>query len=297
VTFQQVIILGAGAIGSTYGAALSQHYNVLLIGRGKHVESINNEGLIVEGDFAGKHRPSAATSIKEIPPETLLIVTTKAYDVAPSLQAIQAIIRNDTVVLLLQNGLGIIELAKQVLKDKGVVVRGLTTMAAETLGPGHIKTWRGETILGSDEASKRIAQLFNEASLQVRVSDMFEKELWKKLVMNCVINPLTAILRVRNKEIGVTTLAPIRHAIARECIAISAVEGVELGLDLISDIDRAIPHYTNRSSMYQDVIRGKQTEINFINGKVVELGKHHHIPTPMNHCLTQLVKFQEAQRQ
>lgn len=296
MTFQRIVILGAGAIGSTYGAALSQQHNVLLIGRGKHVDVINSEGLIMEGDFAGTHRPSAATILNEIPPETLLIVTTKAYDVAPSLQAIQAIVRKDTVVLLLQNGLGIIPLAKRVLKGQGVVVRGLTTMAAELLTPGHIKTWRGETILGSNKTSKRIAHLFNETGLPVRISNIFENELWKKLVMNCVINPLTAILRVRNKEIGVTTLAPIRHAIIRECMAISAAEGVELRMDLISVIDKMIPRYTNRSSMYQDVMRGKQTEIDFINGKVVELGKRHDIPTPMNHCLTQLVKFQEGQR-
>ncbi|MFX1564197.1 MAG: ketopantoate reductase family protein [Promethearchaeota archaeon] len=293
MTFQQIVILGAGAIGSTYGAAISKQHNVLLIGRGKHVEAINTGGLIIEGDFAGTYKPSAKTTLDEILPETLLVVTTKAYDVENSLQAIQTIVRKDTVVLLLQNGLGIIELAKRALKGKGVVVRGLITMAAEMLAPGHIKTWRGETILGSDKNSKKITHLFNESDLPVRVSETFEKELWKKLAMNCVINPLTAILRVRNKEIGVSTLAPIRHAIIRECIAISMAEGVELKADLISDIDKMIPRYTNLSSMYQDVKRGKQTEIDFINGKIVEFGKRHGIPTPMNHCLAQLVRFQE----
>lgn len=296
MTFQQIVVLGAGAIGSTYGAAISKHQNVLLIGRGKHVEAINTGGLILEGDFAGIHKPSAKTTLDEILPETLLIVTTKAYDVAHSLQEIQTIVRKDTVVLLLQNGLGIIKLAENALKGKGAVVRGLTTMAAEMLAPGHIRTWQGETILGSDNNSKRIAHLFDEAGLPVRVSNTFEKELWKKLVMNCVINPLTAILRVRNKEIGVPTLAPIRHAIIRECVAISVAMGVELKADLISDIDEVIPRYTNLSSMYQDVIRGKQTEIDFINGKVAELGERYGIPTPMNQCLTQLIKFQEEHR-
>jgi len=297
LTFEQIVILGAGAIGSTYGAALSQQHNVLLIGRGEHVEIINKSGLLVEGDLAGTYRLNAATSIDEIQQDTLLIVTTKAYDVAPALQAIQAIIRKDTVILLPQNGLGISEIAKRALKGKGVRVRGLTTMAAEMLAPGHIKTWQGETILGSDRTSKKIAQLFIEAGLQVRISNSFVNELWKKLVINCIINPLTAILRVRNMEIGTATLAPIRQAIVKECIAIGSAEGVKLRLNLLSDIEKAIPRYTNYSSMFQDVMRGKQTEIDFINGKVVELGRRHKIPTPVNHCLTQLVKFEEGQRQ
>jgi len=295
MTFHSVTILGAGAIGSAYGAILSRSNDVVLIGRPAHMEAIKLNGLRMEGDDAGVYDVLAATKLEEIPERMLLVVSTKAYDVAEALASVKHIVRNDTVILLLQNGLGVEEVAREALNGRGKVIRGLVTTAAEMLGPGHIRHWRGEMIVGSDEESKRVAQLLKSSGLAVRVVEDFKRAVWRKLVMNCVINPLTAILRVRNNEIGTSSLKGVRHAIVHECIAVGQAEGVNVGEDFVNFVDEVIPRYTNRSSMLQDIMRGRRTEIDFINGKVVELGRRHGIPTPVNETLTQLIHFMEGQ--
>lgn len=294
MTFQRIIILGAGAVGSAYGALLSRRNDVLLVGRAEHVRAINASGLVVEEDEKGIYRLPAMTSLKEIPQDTLILVATKAYDLADSLKSIRDLIRKDTVVLLLQNGLGIEETASKALKGRGEIIRGLATLASEMLAPGRIRYWKGQTILGPGTTAARIAQVLEDSGLAIRVASDFAAEVWKKLVVNCVVNPLTAILQARDNEIGGELLAGIRHAVVREVLAVGVAEGITLKSDLVDFVDQLIPRYENRSSMLQDVTRGNRTEIDFINGKVVELGKRHGIPTPANDCLTQLVRFLEV---
>jgi 2-dehydropantoate 2-reductase len=293
MAFQQVIILGAGALGSVYGAALSSKNDVVLIGRPKHIDAIHKQGLILDGDFRGTYHVKAHTNLKEIPHGTLLIVSTKAFDLMESLSEIQHLLHKDTVILLVQNGLGIIETATNAIRGNCKIVRSLTPMAAELYSRGKIRVWKAETILGSDPVSQQIAQTFQASGLPVRVSQNFQCEIWKKLVLNCVINPLTAVLKVRNDEIGHPSLGPIREAIIDECIAVANAEGIELESNLIGVVDQTISGFANRSSMLQDLIRGRCTEIDFINGKIVELGKLHGLSTPINECLVHLIHFLE----
>ncbi len=123
-----------------------------------------------------------------------------------------------------------------------------------------------------------------------------QEELWKKLIVNCIINPLTSILQVRNNEIMADSLREIRHSIIQECIAVGQAEGIGFQSNLEECIERKIAGYTNYSSMYQDIVKRKKTEIDFLNGKVVELGKKHGIPMPVNESLVGLIKFLEARR-
>lgn len=286
-----MIVLGAGSIGSAYGAILSRRNDVTLIGRAPHIESINSSGLVVEGDFAGTYQLNAETEMKNIGPNTLVIVSTKAFDLSESLRAIQPLLRQDTVIFLIQNGLGITGIAKKATKKHEKIIRGLTHMAAELIKPGQIHIWQGETVLPKDDISNRIAKSLEKCRMPVRMSKNFRLEIWKKLVMNAVINPLTALLQVRNNQIGTPILAGIRHAIIHEGVAVGQAEGVEISADLINYIDKAIACFPNRSSMLQDIIQRRRTEINFINGKIVELGQRHGIPTPVNECLLQLIRF------
>ncbi len=169
-------------------------------------------------------------------------------------------------------------------------------MAAEFFEPGKISFWQGETVLESTPTSRRIAKVFNESGLKTKISNDMQEEIWKKLIVNCVINPLTVILQVRNNEIMVDSLREIRHRIIQECIAVSQAEGIGFQSNLEECIERKIAGYTNYSSMYQDIVKRKKTEIDFLNGKVVELGKKHGIPTPVNEALVGLIKFLEARR-
>ncbi len=296
MSFQKIFVLGAGAIGSTYGALLSGRNNVTLIGRRAHVDAINKNGLTVSGDVNGKFFVKAETAIKEIPSDTLLLLTTKAYDAAGAVTSIKPLLRKDTILLILQNGLGIKDIVEKVVEAKAEVIRGLVTLAAEFFEPGKISFWQRETILESTPTSERIAKVFNESGLKTKISNEIHEELWKKLIVNCVANSLTAVLRVKNNEIIVESLKETRHKLIQECIAVGKAEGIGLESNLEECVERKIASYKNYSSMCQDLMKRKKTEIDFLNSKIVELGRKHDIPTPINEALVGLIKFLEAQQ-
>ena len=292
VTIERIIVLGAGAIGSIYGALVSAKKDTTLVGRKAHVEAIRTRGLRVTGEINQTFKVKADTEIRDVPPSTLLLLTTKAQDSVHALRQVKPLLKKDTVILVLQNGLGNEEAVRETLRSGIEVIRGLTTMAAEFLKPGEIKVWKGETILGKSRTSDEICALFNSCGLKTRVSENIRAEAWNKLVLNCVVNPLTALFRVPDCEIVSEPLRWVRHSIVQECIKVAEAEGVNINVDA-DEIDRKIQRYTNLSSMCQDIIKKKKTEIDFLNGKIVELGLKHGIPTPVNQTLTCLIRFLE----
>ena len=296
MTFRQVIIFGAGAIGLAYGAFLSSNIPVTLVGRPVHMNAINENGLTVLGDRADTYTENliTTTKVKKIPPKTLLIVSLKALDLQKSLSSIQSLIRNDTTLLLLQNGLGIEEIAIEAVQKQGTITRAIVRMGSEILEPGRVKVQLNLTLFDSDEPSKQIAQIFKESGLKVVISDSFKVEVWKKVTINCVTNPLSAILQVQTNQLISPKLTNLRQSIVKECMAVAAAEGIELDSSLVHIMDQTLPRYTNRTSMLQDIQRGKKTEIGFLNGKIVELGETHGIPTPVNAVIVQLIKFMES---
>ena len=295
MSFNRIFILGAGAIGSIYGAILSEKADVSLVGNKAHVEAINAGGLTIVGDTKRVFFPRAATEIKSIPEKALILLTTKTYDSAEAIKRIRKLLKKDTVILVLQNGIGSEEIVRQLVAERGIVLRGLTTMAAEFLKPGRIKFWSGETIIESHSDSRKIVSIFNQCGLKSRLSNNINTEVWNKLVLNCVVNPLTALFHLRNCEILGESLRNVRHSIVRECVKVAEAEGIVLPQQLAGTIDKQLAHYTNFSSMYQDLAKGNRTEIDFLNGKIVELGKKHHIQTPVNETLVSFIKFLERE--
>jgi 2-dehydropantoate 2-reductase len=293
MVFSHVFVLGAGGIGSVYGALLSSKSPVTLIGNKTHVEAVNFNGLRVSGEKAETFKPKADTEIREIPERALVLLTTKAYDSTRAVEGIRRLLRKDTVILVLQNGLGNEEMVKRIVGSKVNVLRGITSMAAEFLRPGEVKYWPGETVIERVAPAEKIAEIFNACRLKTTPSDNINDEIWAKLVLNCVINPLTAILRVRNDEISADSLAPLRHQIVSECVSVAKSQGIRFPPGLAEEIDIDIARYSNFSSMCQDTIKGKKTEIDFLNGKIVELGRKNGVPTPVNETLVCMVKFLE----
>lgn len=296
MSFDKIFVLGAGAIGSSYGALLSRKNDVTLIGNENHVDAIISRGLTLSGDVQKEFFIKAETKIREVPSNTLILLTTKAHDSEKAITEIKGLLKDDTVILILQNGLGNKELVKRIVRDEIQIVRGLVKSAAEFLEPGKIAFWNGETILEQTKMSKRIVWLFNESGLRTRISNEMDEEMWNKLVVNCVVNPITAILRVRDNEVAVDSLRQLRHGIVEECVKVGKCEGIVFQLDLREAIEKDIMKFTNFSSMCQDIMKRKKTEIDFLNGKIVELGKKHNIPTPINEAMTCLIKFLEENK-
>jgi len=295
LTFERILVLGAGAIGSIYGAFLSRENDVTLIGNKIHVESINSSGLRITGDANETIQVKAEIEIHDIPRKALIILTTKAYDSEKAIKGIKKLFKKDTIVLILQNGLGNEEVVKHVVSDEVKVVRGVTKMAAEFFKPGEINFWNGETVVEPSDASTEIAKILNECGLRARVSEHIDREIWTKLVVNCVVNPLTALFRVRNCEIWGDSLKNVRQEIVSECLRVAEAEGITLNRDIAERMDNRVSSYTNFSSMYQDIVKGKKTEIDFLNGRIVDLGKKHHVPTPFNEALVSFIKFLEGE--
>jgi len=294
MSFNKIFILGAGAIGSVYGALLSERNDVTLIGKKGHIDAVSSKGLSISGDINETFHLKAETEIRQIPEKSLVILTTKAHDSAKAIREIRKLLKHDTAILIMQNGLGNEEIVKRATGSKGKILRGTTTVAAEFFQPGEIRFWHGETIIEQDEVAEKIVEIFNECMLKTSISDDIKKELWNKLVTNCVVNPLTALFRVRNREIVVESLKAVRHKIVRECVEVGKADGITFPPDLEDKIDREISNYTNFSSMCQDIMKGKRTEIDFLNGKIVELGRKHSIPTSVNEIIVCLIKFLEG---
>jgi 2-dehydropantoate 2-reductase len=292
--FDKTFILGAGAIGSVYGALLSSKHDVILVGNKTHAKAINSQGLSIVGSVNEDLQLKADTKIHNIPDRTLVILTTKSYDTARALRGIKSLLKNDTVILILQNGLGNEEVARSIIGNKYRILRGVTTMAAELSKPGEVRYWKGETIIGQDKFAREIVEMFKECKLETRFSDSIDSDVWIKLVVNCVVNPLTAILRVTDGAIVVNSLKTVRHEIVKECAKVAEAERMTLPADLEQRIDKQVVNYTNFSSMYQDIVKGKKTEIDFLNGKIVGLGAKHHISTPVNTTLVCFMKFLEG---
>ena len=295
--FNRIFIMGAGAIGSVIGALLSTKNDVTLIGSKAHVDSVNSKGLSISGDTNETFHVHADTQIREIPTGTLIFLTTKAYDSEKAIGEISELIRKDTVVLVLQNGLGNEEIVKRAADRKAKVLRGITTMAAEFFKPGEIRYWKGETVIEHKTVAEEVANTMNASGLKTSLSENITDRIWDKVVVNSVVNPLTAIFRVRNREIAAQPLAVVRHKIVRECIQVGEAEGIALPKNLEKRIDEEILCYTNFSSMCQDIMKGKKTEIDFLNGKIVELGAKHDVPTPVNETLVHLIKFLEEKNE
>jgi 2-dehydropantoate 2-reductase len=291
----EIIVLGAGAIGSLYGAKLAAENDVTLVGRAEHVAAINSEGLRIEGIEPQIVRLRAATAIEQIGPEALIVLTTKVPNSAVALRPIAHLVRDDTTIICLQNGIGSERIARAALGNRGVVLRGITQFGAIFKAPGVIQFMaRGYTAIEDSERSVRIADVLSAAGLDCRVSPDIGADVWHKLVINCVVNPITAILGCEVGGVANPQLDPLKRLVIDECVAVAAAEGVTFEGDFIREIDDRFRPSHNIASMLQDLQRGHPTEIDYLNGAVVALGSGHGLECPVNDALTQIIKAMEA---
>jgi 2-dehydropantoate 2-reductase len=294
-----VVILGAGAIGSLFGGLLSKKNNVILLGRKPHVQNIKKNGLKITGKTQLNVRISAEDSIKKInfSPD-LLILTVKSYDTENAIKEAKSLIGANTVVLSLQNGLDNIDKIEKVASREKIIA-GVTTHGAFFLKPGFIKhTGKGETILGElnckkTKRIKRIADLFNEARIETKISTNIVKEIWIKAIVNSSINPLTAFFQCKNGHLLENPiLENLVERICKESTEVANSVGICLYNHSMIKKTREVIRKTsaNHSSMLQSFKKGGNTEIDSINGKIIYMGKRNNAKTSINELLVYLVK-------
>lgn len=293
----KIMVLGAGAVGSLYGAKLSKLNDVTLIARKEHADRIKKYGLKITGLEERTYWLKTAAKINKIEYNTLILLTTKVYDSEKAIGSIKNLIKKGTVILCLQNGLYSENIAKKILKNKCLVLRAITNFGAVFLEPGAVKyNSCSYTAIEKSQKSREIAGNFKKCGLNGYVSESIKADMWKKLILNCVLNPVTAILKVENKAIADESLNPLKKLIVGECLKVAKRDGLVLKIDFVKAINKEFKGSMNISSMQQDLMKGKQTEIDYLNGAVVKLGGKYGIKCPVNEALAEIIKEMEKKR-
>ncbi len=295
----QILVFGAGAIGSFLGGLFSRRHDVTLIGRKEHVAAIRAHGLRIFGKTAIIARPHAATRVPQSAKPDLVFVTTKAYDTSNAMLALRPF-ADRAIFVTLQNGLGN---AETIAKTARRVVAGTTAHGVTYVGPGEVRhAGVGDTVLGTwtgvDESELvRLRDLFVDAGIVTQVTSDIRTELWSKLVVNASMNPLAALASVPNgRLVRDKRLLAALSAVCNEASAIAKAEGARVGSEELRHrtILTAKRTASNRGSMLQDLDRGRRTEIDAITGAIVRTASKHGIPVPLNQALSAIVKAREG---
>jgi 2-dehydropantoate 2-reductase len=294
-----IVIFGAGAIGSLFGALLSKKNAVTLIGRKMHIQTIRRNGLTIDGKTQLNVKISASDTIDCITsPPDLLIITVKSYDTALAIRQAKKIIAKKTCVLSLQNGLDNIGTITQVV-NREQLIAGVTIHGVLFIKSGHIKhTGIGQTFLGELNGKlslriQNISNIFNNAGIQTVISNNIEKELWRKAIVNSCINPITAFFNCKNGYLMENPiLEKMVERVCAESVNIANSHGIQIIYqDMIRKTKKVIHEtFDNYSSMLQSIKRGKKTEIDSINGTFVKIGKIHKVDTALNEILLSFIK-------
>ncbi len=298
----RVAVVGPGAVGCFFGGMLARAgAPVTFIGRpgstNSHLRSIRERGLVFDGVSVQETIPIEVAEPSSIENAELVLFAVKTLDTESAAEGIRPHLREDTIVVSLQNGIDNVErmLAVGVVAIPTVVI---VAAAIDVLGTIRHRG-RGDLIIGDSERPeqvRRVAETFERAHVPCPVSDRIRHEQWTKLALNSMTNPVSALTRAsyrRLHEFGPTW--EIALQVAREAVAVARADGVELdqarlfamGEEILVNIGEAT------SSTEQDIGHGRRTEIDSLNGYIARRGAELGVETPTNQTLWALVKLLE----
>ncbi len=287
----RIQIMGAGALGSLIGALIQlSGFDVVFVARGKQLDALK-KGLRVSGLIDAELEVYATDRPEDA---AVTFVTVKAYDTEKAAKMLSAV--NPGVVCSLQNGIGNEEILQRYCSR---VVGGVTSYAANLADFGHVVyAGEGYTYVGGlndRKDAELVAEVLRKAKMRVEVVEDIEFRIWAKAVVNAAINPITAICRVKNGEIVRNEfLWNVARTIAEECRVVMSKMGYEFNAE---EEVRRVAEMTaeNRSSMLQDLEKGRRTEIEYINGAIVKKGWELGVDCPVNETLLNLVRGMERE--
>ncbi|MFV9510252.1 ketopantoate reductase family protein [Tepidibacillus sp. LV47] len=287
----KIAVMGAGGVGAYFGGLLARKgHEVSLIARGEHLKALQEQGLTVKSVHGDFHLPlKAVGDPKEIGPVDLVLFTVKAYDTEKSAEQLLPILKEDTVVLNLQNGIGNEEiLAKIIGQDK--VLGGLTYIETTIERPGVIsqKSVKRDIIFGEmngemTDRAKKLQQILQEAEIPTILSDNIQKEMWKKFMFISSFSAITTITESAAGEIlSCEKTDRLFRKLLEEVYHVAKGNQIEL---TEKDVEAAYQIAKNmgpttKSSMLRDFEKKKQIEVDTLSGAVVKYGKKVNVPTP-----------------
>jgi len=309
----KIVILGAGAFGRLLGVFLSrgEHQVVLVDPDQEVVAAMNDKGIgfmeadAVDPDAVSYVATTAFGHASEIDSCDLVVLAVKSFNTLSAIQAAQHLVRATSPVVTLQTGLGNIETLERVVSRQNII-GGFTFMAATALGPGVVrqggagKTYLGELDGSISERLSNVCTMFSECGLECTPVRRITGRLWSKVIVFSAINALSSILQVKNGQLldDMESLTLLKRLVdeGRKVAEAQAVDLVFHDLyQLLFDGCRRTAQ--NLSSMLQDILAGKQTEIDDQCGALVRFGEQAGIATPTQQTMLELVRLLSKQQQ
>lgn len=304
---QEIMVIGAGSVGGYFGAHLARknaHVSFLL--RPKTQAAVAKNGLTIRsaiGESFTVHPPSASKP-QDLPQPDLIVLGVKAYDLPEVMNQIAPILKPDTTILSLQNGVTIEDTLKMRL-GRERVVGGVAFIYSKIAEPGVIDHFKkgmvtiGELMGLETPRLLQVQAVFKEAGIPCFLSEDIRKAKWEKMCWNCVFNPLTVVLNDSvAKALDAPELQPVIATIVREVVAVAmAAHRVPLDGEMPEKVVKWSQELRDiHTSMYDDWKSGRPTEIDELNGYIVKRGQEFGVPTPMNEMLTALIKGMTTQQ-
>jgi 2-dehydropantoate 2-reductase len=296
---KQILIVGAGSVGGFFGAHLAKHNpNVSFLLRPKTRDAVTRNGLTIRSaGGAFTVRPPVASDVRDLPKPDLVILGVKAYDLNEVMDQIEPVLRDDTVILTLQNGIDTEDrLIARINRD--CVVGGVAYIYSKIAEPGIIDHYKkgavaiGELMGFESDRVLKIREFFVSAGIPCQLSKDIRRAKWEKMCWNCVFNPITVLIDDRvAKALDHSEMMGVIKQIVGEVAAVAATLKVPLPLDMAERVVKASQEIRDiHTSMYDDWKAGRPTEIDSLNGCIVEQGRKLGIPTPVNEALTAMIK-------
>jgi 2-dehydropantoate 2-reductase len=313
----RILIAGAGALGSVFGGFLRRAgLDVTLLGRPPHLEAIARAGLTLDGIWGTHHVDGfgiASDAATLHGPFDAVLVPVKAYDTRAMAETIAPLLTATGVAVSLQNGLGNVETLEAAVGAERVlgarVIFGATIPAP---GCARVTVFADPTAIGAlaphrfparNAAAQRWAEIINAAGVPAVFTDRLAALLWAKVFYNAALNPLGAMLRLHYGALPADDDARgIMDVVIDEAFAVARAEDMPLSWPSAAAYrdefyGRLVPATADhRSSMLQDLERGRRTEVDAINGAVWRRGAARGISTPVNEVMTRLIHVLEARR-
>jgi 2-dehydropantoate 2-reductase len=309
--FNSTVVVGAGAVGSFFGAMLARAgHQVTLIGRTAHVQAIEANGLqLHRASRVESVRLAASAELDAVRGADLVLFCVKSSDTDALARQIAPLLSANALVLSLQNG---VDNARAIAHHiQQTVVPAVVYVATAMPEPGVVKHFgRGDLVIGPVNAEatqdaalqqrlQAVVALFATAQVPVQISPDVMGELWRKLMVNCAYNAISAVSQLPYGPMAaLPAIREVQRAVVREVLAVAQAEGhflpLEAALAAVESLASTMP--AQLSSTAQDLAHGKPTEIDYLNGFVARRGAELGIATPVNQTLHALVKLMEARR-
>lgn len=317
------IIYGAGAIGSVFGGMLGRAgHQVILVGRGPHMAAVREKGLVMDG-LLGNYLVKdieTHTDLSDITatlPVDAVFISVKSNGTADAVRDLSRSgqVGDETLVVSLQNGLGNLEQIRDAFgPDRSL--GGRVIFGAQVVEPGHVQVsvWADKVLIGGPDgghhpwaalpeeviASRSLAQTLTMSGIETEFDSNIEAALWGKVLYNVGLNPLSALLEVPYGELGKEESArALLVELMMEAFSVASREvtlpwkSADEYLDLF--FTKLLPSTeSHHSSMLQDLEKGRETEIDAINGQVIQRAERPGLAVPVNRVIYDLVKAKVA---